>query len=70
VSERPVGLIALTGNRCRCTACGRVFSTPSNFDRHRSGPWEARICLDPATVGLALSRIGVWKAKGTGYGAI
>ena len=55
-------MIPLTGNRCRCSACGRVFSTPGNFDRHRSGPWEGRVCLDPASVGLFQSPSGVWKA--------
>lgn len=27
----------LTGNRCRCTACGDYFNSTSTFDRHRAG---------------------------------
>lgn len=48
-----------------CTRCHEVFSTPANFDRHHiptsrkpTGPLTT--CIDPATVGLALNRFGVW----------
>jgi hypothetical protein len=27
----------LTGDRCRCTACGLYFLTTDDFDRHRIG---------------------------------
>ena len=55
----------LTGNRCLCRGCGEVFSTVGNFDRHRSGPWESRVCLEPTAVGLFRSPVGVWKAPPT-----
>jgi len=32
----------LTGNRCRCTACGEPFNSVSTFDRHRIGGWQGR----------------------------
>ena len=32
-----------------CAGCHRTFATSSLFDRHRTGPWEDRLCLDPAT---------------------
>lgn len=47
---------------CQCSACGEYFSTPANFDKHRSGPWEARICLNPASVGLVKGRMNRWAA--------
>lgn len=34
--------------RFHCAACGRHFLSLRGFDRHRSGPWEARVCLEPA----------------------
>lgn len=35
--------------RCNahCRGCDRCFTGTSAFDRHRSGPFEARECLDP-----------------------
>lgn len=32
----------LTGNRCRCAACGDYFNSTSTFDRHRAGTFAAR----------------------------
>lgn len=38
----------LTGNHCRCGACGEFFNSTSVFDRHRVGAWcdhgRARRC--------------------------
>ncbi|HVN45988.1 MAG TPA: hypothetical protein VMT66_12230 [Steroidobacteraceae bacterium] len=31
---------ALTGNRCRCAACGEHFNSSSMFDLHRVGDWK------------------------------
>ncbi|MGH7239670.1 MAG: hypothetical protein ACREHG_06345 [Candidatus Saccharimonadales bacterium] len=45
---------------CECAACGERFTTPGNFDQHRSGLWEARICLNPAEVGMSQNRLGYW----------
>lgn len=45
----------LTGNKCQCVVCGEVFSTVSNFDKHRKGDHDkARYCVDPEGVGLEL----------------
>jgi hypothetical protein len=47
----------LTGNKCQCVVCGEVFSTVSNFDKHRKGDHDkARYCVDPEGVGLELRR--------------
>lgn len=42
----------LNGNRCQCPACGLLFSSPREFDRHRIGsyalpgqPAHKRRCL-------------------------
>lgn len=50
----------LTGNRCRCAACNRYFNSVSAFDKHRSGPAEARVCLDPAGLGMVKNAAGFW----------
>jgi hypothetical protein len=33
--------------RFHCAACGRHFLSLRAFDRHRSGSYDARFCLDP-----------------------
>lgn len=53
------------GETCECSACGRFFSTTSNFDRHRVGGHDdnTRRCLTPDEMiakGL-FDRGGVWK---------
>lgn len=37
----------LTGNRCKCSACGEYFHSVGAFDRHRTGTYQplARRCL-------------------------
>lgn len=53
----------LTGHRCRCGACGEVFSRASVFDKHRVGPYGNRRCLEAgefAALGFRLVD-GVWK---------
>ncbi|MGQ0834974.1 MAG: FDXHR family putative zinc-binding protein [Gammaproteobacteria bacterium] len=40
--------LPLTGNRCRCSACGQHFNSVTVFDRHRTGSWPDRRCLSPA----------------------
>lgn len=47
----------LTGKRCKCTACGEVFSTEANFDRHRKGKGDKRYCVDPEDVGLVIKEV-------------
>lgn len=55
----------LTGKRCGCPTCGEVFSTESNFERHRVGNYQdGRTCVDPSSVGLnrvETSTGPVWK---------
>ena len=54
--------IKLTGNKAQCTVCERVFSTDSNFDKHRKGVHGVgRYCVNPSEVGLLESESGVWK---------
>ena len=36
--------------QCHCTACNGCYSGVAAFDAHRSGPPDARVCLDPADV--------------------
>lgn len=50
-------LARLTGNRCLCRACGELFSTPGNFDKHRRNGE----CRPPASGGL-VQAAGIWKA--------
>lgn len=39
----------LNGQRFgHCAACHRTFMGLGAFDKHRRGPWEARVCIDPA----------------------
>jgi hypothetical protein len=51
----------LRGSQCRCAACGRLFATLTDFDRHQERPEGvfAGRCLDPAPLGLAPAG-GVW----------
>lgn len=55
----------LTGKRCKCPVCHEVFSTESNFNRHRKGEYGVnRHCINPEDVGLvivSLSSGTVWK---------
>lgn len=57
-----------SGNRCQCPTCKEVFSTVTNFDKHRKGEHGERYCVDPETVGLVIKKVGeytVWKGKGS-----
>lgn len=38
----------LTGDRCRCGACGELFRRTYAFDMHRVGAGAERRCLTPA----------------------
>lgn len=49
------------GGHCCCAACGRVFATLTDFDRHQErieGVFSGR-CSGPVTLGLELAG-GVW----------
>lgn len=45
---------------CLCTVCHETFSTPRNFDRHRSDGW----CLNPASAGMRRGSNGHWVEEG------
>lgn len=41
---------AVTGERFgHCAVCHRDFMGLGAFDKHRTGPYDARECVDPAT---------------------
>lgn len=45
------------GAQCACAACGRMFATLGDFDRHHvrpDGVFKGE-CLDPASLGLELA---------------
>jgi hypothetical protein len=45
----------LKGKRCLCPTCGEVFSTASNFDKHRKGDNAVgRHCIDPKMAGMLI----------------
>lgn len=53
--------------RFHCAACDRHFLSLRAFDLHRSGPYSARVCLDPAELPerfRVLSDDGVCKISG------
>lgn len=55
----------LTGKRCQCTVCGEIFSTETNFEKHRKGDYsKGRECVNPVDVGLVLGNTAtgtVWQ---------
>lgn len=58
----------LTGKRCGCPTCGEIFSTESNFMRHRKGDHGVnRHCVDPESVGLVIAETAtgkLWRMPG------
>lgn len=48
-----------TEKRAKCSVCGAVFSTDSNFDKHRKGSHsdKTRHCVPPESVGLVLKQV-------------
>lgn len=55
----------LVGKRCQCPACKEIFSTESNFDKHRRGEHGMnRHCVPPESVGLVIAETStglVWR---------
>jgi hypothetical protein len=50
---------------CKCTACDRVFSSVTSFDRHQTG--HARVvCHHPRDRGLVLRSDGLWTRPDSG----
>jgi hypothetical protein len=59
---------SLSGNRCRCGACGEVFNSTSAFDHHRTGTYRplARRCLtiaEMAARGMLRNAQNFWIEK-------
>ncbi len=54
----------LTGDKCRCMACGEYFTTTRNFDKHRKGKYPLRACTPPAAAGLVRQPSGFWSGPG------
>lgn len=58
----------LTGHRCQCAACEKVFSRTSVFDKHRTGEYgKDRRCMTTEEMqakGFTLTSAGVWVGKG------
>lgn len=54
----------LTGDHCRCAACGEHFNSTAAFDMHRIGkPGVDRRCRTPDAMraaGMAVNRTGWW----------
>ena len=50
----------LTGNRCRCAACGEYFNSVAAFDMHRAGRPDGRRCEEPSGIGMAKNNAGFW----------
>lgn len=53
----------LSGDRCRCGACGEAFNSTYAFDKHRQGPYTDRRCLTPlamADKGFEKNAAGFW----------
>lgn len=46
----------LTKKRCMCPTCKEVFSTLSNFDRHRVGTHGERVCVAPSSTGMEIKQ--------------
>lgn len=53
----------LTGDRCRCGACGEYFNSTRAFDKHRVGPYESRSCMTAEQMrekGMDVNARGFW----------
>ncbi len=54
---------------CECTACGQLFTSAGNFDRHQAGNDPVR-CYPPTAKGLVIVRRAadgrpIWGREGT-----
>jgi hypothetical protein len=58
----PMTSARLTNKRCMCPTCKEVFSTLSNFDRHRVGTHGERVCVAPSSTGMEIKHgsNGTW----------
>jgi len=51
-----------------CTICHETFSGTTAGDKHRQGPFTARICAPPDSVGLHRDPQGIWRLPGSPRG--
>lgn len=63
----------LSGDRCRCCACGAHFNSTRAFDKHRRGDYGIdRRCLTAAEMlarGMAQNATGFWVTSPRKMGA-
>ena len=59
----------LTGNRCQCPSCGRLFTSPREFDRHRVGDFARRSEWHDARRCLSLAELIAkgWRTNARGF---
>ena len=53
----------LSGDKNQCPSCGLFFNSTHAFDKHRTGPFNARQCLTKeqmASKGMELNAKGFW----------
>lgn len=56
--------VKLTGNNCRCNACGLLFKSAASFDKHRTGDYTSRRCLTETELrakGFEPNAKGFWR---------
>ena len=57
----------LRGDHCQCTVCKQFFNSTYAFDKHRTGDWLERRCLDVDQMkakGMDTNRNGWWVSMG------
>jgi len=62
----------LSGDRNQCQTCKAYFNSVAAFDKHRTGPFSARRCLDEASMlakGMAKNGSGFWVGSPMARGA-
>lgn len=55
-------MLPINSNRCLCVTCGRYFSSPASFDKHRTDG-RCRTEEEMAAKGMALNEKGYWTTK-------
>lgn len=63
VGARRIIVLKVGTEMCQCGACGLYFFSDDSFQRHRTGPINARTCLSVAELrdkGMSPDDRGVW----------
>ena len=63
--------MTLTGNKCKCPSCSKLFASSAAFDKHRvkTGEKGERACLgymDMVRKGMYADADGFWKSSRNG----